>query len=113
MLGVFLALDMALFYIFWEFTLIPMYFIIGLWGGERRLYAAIKFVLYTLTGSLAMSAFVAFRVLQQMYFRSGTPRLAQHYWVNVVAAFCALCVVVLSFIPAELFQMAAQALLSL
>jgi NADH-quinone oxidoreductase subunit M len=55
-LGVFLALDMALFYIFWEFTLIPMYFIIGLWGGERRLYAAIKFVLYTLTGSLVMLA---------------------------------------------------------
>ena len=56
LMGVFLALDMAVFYIFWEFTLIPMYFLIGLWGGERRLYAAIKFVLYTLTGSLLMLA---------------------------------------------------------
>ena len=56
MLGVFLALDMALFYVFWEFTLIPMYFLIGLWGGERRLYAAIKFMLYTLSGSLIMLA---------------------------------------------------------
>jgi proton-translocating NADH-quinone oxidoreductase, chain M len=56
MLGVFLALDMAVFYIFWEFTLIPMYFLIGLWGGQRRLYAAIKFVIYTLTGSLLMLA---------------------------------------------------------
>ena len=56
MLGVFLTLDMAVFYIFWEFTLIPMYFLIGLWGGEKRLYAAIKFVLYTLSGSLLMLA---------------------------------------------------------
>ena len=56
LLGVFLSLDMALFYIFWEFTLIPMYFLIGLWGGERRVYAAIKFVIYTLTGSLLMLA---------------------------------------------------------
>ena len=56
LLGVFLALDKAVFYIFWEFTLIHMYFLIGLWGGERRLYAAIKFVLYTLTGSLLMLA---------------------------------------------------------
>ena len=56
LLGVFLSLDMALFYIFWEFTLIPMYFLIGLWGGDRRVYAAIKFVVYTLTGSLLMLA---------------------------------------------------------
>jgi len=54
MLGVFLSLDLVLFYIFWEFTLIPMYFLIGVWGGERRLYAAFKFVLFTMDGSLIM-----------------------------------------------------------
>jgi NADH-quinone oxidoreductase subunit M len=51
---VFLSLDLVLFYIFWEFTLIPMYFLIGVWGGERRLYAAVKFVLFTMAGSLIM-----------------------------------------------------------
>lgn len=56
MMGVFLSLDMVLFYIFWEFTLVPMYFLIGLWGSQRRVYAAIKFVLYTMAGSLLMLA---------------------------------------------------------
>src|SRR5713101_4428925 len=54
MLGVFLALDLFLFYIFWEAMLIPMYLIIGIWGGPNRVYAAVKFILYTLTGSLLM-----------------------------------------------------------
>lgn len=54
MVGVFLALDLFLFYIFWEFTLVPMYFLIGIWGGERRRYAAIKFFLYTMAGSILM-----------------------------------------------------------
>ena len=54
MLGVFMALDMFLFYVFWEIMLIPMYFIIGAWGGKRRLYAAIKFFVYTFLGSLLM-----------------------------------------------------------
>ncbi|MDR7569285.1 MAG: NADH-quinone oxidoreductase subunit M [Armatimonadota bacterium] len=54
MLGVFFALDFFLFYVFWELTLVPMYFLIGIWGGARREYAAIKFFLYTLVGSLAM-----------------------------------------------------------
>ena len=54
MLGVFLALDLFVFYVFWEIMLIPMYFIIGVWGGERRLYAAIKFFIYTFVGSLLM-----------------------------------------------------------
>ncbi|NNF57023.1 MAG: NADH-quinone oxidoreductase subunit M [Rhodothermaceae bacterium] len=53
-LGVFLSFDLFLFYIFFEITLIPMYFIIGIWGGENRIYAAVKFVLYTLVGSLLM-----------------------------------------------------------
>jgi len=54
MLGVFLALDLFLFYVFWEAMLVPMYLIIGIWGGANRVYAAIKFVLYTLAGSLLM-----------------------------------------------------------
>lgn len=52
--GVFLALDMFLFYVFWEAMLVPMYFIIGIWGGGNRIYAAIKFVIYTMVGSLLM-----------------------------------------------------------
>src|SRR5687767_12227989 len=52
MLGVFLSLDFFLFYVFWEITLVPMYFLIGIWGGPRREYAAIKFFLYTLLGSV-------------------------------------------------------------
>ena len=54
MMGVFLAQDLFLFYIFWEFTLVPMYFIVGIWGGPRRIYAAIKFFLYTMAGSILM-----------------------------------------------------------
>ncbi len=54
MMGVFLAQDMFLFYVFWEFTLVPMYFLIGIWGGKNRRYAAIKFFLYTMAGSLLM-----------------------------------------------------------
>ena len=54
MVGVFLAQDLFLFYIFWEFTLVPMYFLIGIWGGPRRMYAAIKFFLYTMAGSILM-----------------------------------------------------------
>jgi NADH-quinone oxidoreductase subunit M len=54
MLGVFAALDLVLFYIFWEITLVPMYFLIGIWGGLKKEYAAIKFFLYTLTGSVFM-----------------------------------------------------------
>lgn len=54
MLGAFLATDLFLFYVFWELMLLPMYFIIGVWGGERRIYAAVKFVIFTLAGSLLM-----------------------------------------------------------
>ena len=56
MIGVFVSLDLFLFYVMWELMLIPMYFIIGVWGGERRLYAAIKFFIYTFFGSLLMLA---------------------------------------------------------
>src|SRR5256885_11137249 len=54
MIGVFEALDLVLFYVFWEMTLVPMYFLIGIWGGPRKEYAAIKFFLYTLAGSVLM-----------------------------------------------------------
>jgi NADH-quinone oxidoreductase subunit M len=54
MLGAFVALDLFLFYVFWEVMLIPMYLLIGIWGGQRRLYASIKFVIYTMVGSLLM-----------------------------------------------------------
>jgi NADH-quinone oxidoreductase subunit M len=54
MIGVFISLDFFLFYVFWEIVLIPMYFIIGVWGGPRKLYAAIKFFMYTLAGSVLM-----------------------------------------------------------
>jgi NADH-quinone oxidoreductase subunit M len=61
MIGVFVSLDLFLFYIFWEAMLIPMYFLIGIWGHERRIYAAVKFFLYTMGGSVLM--LVAFLVL--------------------------------------------------
>ncbi|MDX6768369.1 MAG: NADH-quinone oxidoreductase subunit M [Elusimicrobiota bacterium] len=66
MLGVFVALDFILFYVFWELTLVPMYFLIGVWGGPKREFAAIKFFLYTLTGSVFM-----FLGLLAMYFKGG------------------------------------------
>jgi len=68
MIGVFAALDLFLFYVFWEAMLIPMYFIIGIWGGQERVYAAIKFFLFTLFGSLLM--LVAILVLG--YFASAS-----------------------------------------
>ena len=54
LIGVFTSLDMILFYVFWEFILIPMYFLIGIWGGEERIYATVKFFLYTMFGSVLL-----------------------------------------------------------
>ncbi len=54
LIGVFVALDLFLFYVFWEVSLVPMYFLIGIWGHERRIYAAVKFFLYTMAGSVLM-----------------------------------------------------------
>jgi NADH-quinone oxidoreductase subunit M len=64
MLGVFLSLDVILFYVFWETSLIPLYFILGIWGGERRLYATIKFFLYTFAGSVVMFVAVIWLIWQ-------------------------------------------------
>lgn len=72
-LGVFLALDLLLFYIFWEFTLVPMTLLIGIWGGPRRIYAAIKFFLYTMAGSVFMLvAIVAMWLLSRPLTGTGT-----------------------------------------
>src|SRR3984885_4451088 len=54
MLGAFVSADLFLFFVFWEVMLVPMYFLIGIWGGKNRLYSAIKFFLYTLVGSVIM-----------------------------------------------------------
>ena len=69
MIGVFVALDIVLFYLFFEGGLIPMFLIIGIWGGKRRVYAAFKFFLYTLAGSLLMLLAIMF-----MYWHSGHDR---------------------------------------
>jgi NADH-quinone oxidoreductase subunit M len=82
MLGVFVSIDLFLFYVFWEAMLIPMYFIIGIWGGPNRVYAAVKFILYTLVGSLLM--LVAILALYYQYgaatgrFTFDVPVLAQY-----------------------------------
>jgi len=75
MVGVFLALDLFLFYIFWEFTLVPMYFLIGIWGGTRRMYAAVKFFLYTMAGSILMLLAIVWLGLDQGTF--SVPALLQ------------------------------------
>ena len=72
MLGVFMALDFFLFYVFWEVMLLPMYFLIGVWGGPRREYAAIKFFLYTLLGSVLMLI-----AILMLYFNSDLRVLAK------------------------------------
>jgi NADH-quinone oxidoreductase subunit M len=71
MLGVFMALDFFLFYVFWEVMLLPMYFLIGVWGGPRREYAAIKFFLYTLVGGVLMLI-----AILMLYFNSDLTRLS-------------------------------------
>jgi len=68
MLGVFLSLDLVLFFVFWEFTLIPMYFLIGRWGGKNRVYAAVKFFLYTMAGSALMLVVILLLYWQQGSF---------------------------------------------
>ncbi|MBC8355630.1 MAG: NADH-quinone oxidoreductase subunit M [Planctomycetes bacterium] len=72
MLGVFMSLDFFLFYVFWEVMLLPMYFLIGIWGGERREYAAIKFFLYTLVGSVLMLI-----AILMLYFNSDLNKIAE------------------------------------
>jgi NADH-quinone oxidoreductase subunit M len=72
MLGVFTALDMVLFYVFWEAVLVPMYFLIGIWGHERRIYAAVKFFVYTFAGSVLMLIGIVY-----VYSHTGTFNLSE------------------------------------
>jgi NADH-quinone oxidoreductase subunit M len=67
-IGVFVALNLFLFYVFWEAMLIPMYFLIGVWGGPRKIYATLKYVLFTMFGSLLM--LVAIFFLYSMYYKA-------------------------------------------
>ena len=75
MLGVFMALDLFLFYAMWEMMLIPMYFIVGIWGGQRRIYASLKFFIYTMIGSLLMLVGIIYLGLaaQQPHLVNGAP----------------------------------------
>src|SRR6266545_2552823 len=82
MVGVFVALDLFLFYVFWEAMLIPMYLIIGIWGGGNRVYAAVKFILYTLTGSLLMLV-----AILALYFRHGAATGTYTFNLPVLAQF--------------------------
>ena len=75
--GFFLATDIFLFYVFFELTLVPMYFIVGIWGGERRIYAAVKFFLYTAVGSLLMLVAILY-----VYFSSGTGSFGYDAFMN-------------------------------
>ncbi len=70
-IGVFVSLDLFLFFLFWEAMLIPMYFLIGIWGHERRIYAALKFIIYTMLGSILMLVAMVW-----LYEVSGTLRSA-------------------------------------
>ena len=78
MIGVFVALDLVLFYVFWEGMLIPMYFLIGIWGGPRRIYATIKFFLYTMAGGVLMLVGII-----ALYFLSGS-RPGGEYTFNLL-----------------------------
>jgi NADH-quinone oxidoreductase subunit M len=80
MLGAFISLDLFLFYIFWEVMLIPMYFIIGIWGGKQKIYAAVKFFIYTMAGSVLMLV-----ALIALYFKAGGGdfNLTRFYGMNL------------------------------
>jgi NADH-quinone oxidoreductase subunit M len=89
MMGAFCALDLFLFYVFWEAMLIPMYLLIGIWGGPRRIYASVKFILYTIVGSVLMLAAILYvglqvksfdvMVLQTRIETSAIPATTQHW----------------------------------
>ena len=82
MIGVFVALDLLLFYVMWEVMLVPMYFIIGIWGGERRLYASIKFFLYTMVGSLLMLVAILYLWIQT--WQAGAPTFSYDTYLRTI-----------------------------
>jgi NADH-quinone oxidoreductase subunit M len=79
MLGVFISLDFFMFYVFWEVMLVPMYFLIGVWGGPRKLYAAIKFFLYTLVGSVLLLLGILALYFSYPGIAAANPEIAQAY----------------------------------
>jgi NADH-quinone oxidoreductase subunit M len=81
MIGVFVSLDLFLFFVFWELTLIPMYFLVGIWGHTRRIYAAVKFILYTMFGSILMLVAILW-----LYNLSGTQGLVRTFDLPELAA---------------------------
>jgi len=90
MLGAFVALDLFLFYVFWELMLIPMYFLIGIWGGKKRIYSAIKFFIYTAVGSLLMLVAIIF--VYYYALKSGVPfeqgfSVSHFYQLNIPAQY--------------------------
>ncbi len=107
LLGTFLSLDLVLFYVFWDAVLVPMYFIIGLWGGPRRAYAAVKFILYTMAGSaLMLIAIIALwvysgtalgaRTFDLVALRAVTPPMPLQAWLFAAFALAfAGCLVVI------------------
>ncbi len=93
-IGVFCALDLVLFYIFFEFGLVPMFLIIGIWGGQRRVYAAFKFFLYTLLGSVLMLAAILFMIgtsgtssIPELMTYSFSPQVQTWLWLAFFASF--------------------------
>jgi NADH-quinone oxidoreductase subunit M len=76
MLGVFMALDLFLFYVMWEVMLVPMYFIVGVWGGQRRIYASLKFFIYTMIGSMLMLVGIIYLGLAARNAASGVPNFS-------------------------------------
>jgi NADH-quinone oxidoreductase subunit M len=90
--GVFVALDMFLFYVFWEMMLIPMYFMIGIWGGKERIYAAVKFFLYTTVGSLLMLVGILYMWYKSWESVDFSPSLASFSYFDLSA---------LSFTPGQ------------
>ena len=100
MLGAFVAMDVFLFYVFWELMLIPMYLMIGIWGGKERVYAAMKFFLYTMVGSLLMFVAIFFLAYQhKVQFGSYSTALLDLYKVHTEAGgwFAPQCLLFLAF----------------
>ncbi|MDG1500287.1 MAG: NADH-quinone oxidoreductase subunit M [Planctomycetota bacterium] len=97
MLGVFLSMDIVLFYVFWEVSLVPLYFLVGIWGGDQRIYATVKFFLYTVAGSLVMLVAIIAMILalqttnmETMLATASTLPLADQSWMffAFALAFC-------------------------
>jgi NADH-quinone oxidoreductase subunit M len=82
MLGVFMARDLFLFYVMWEVMLVPMYFIVGIWGGDRRIYASLKFFIYTMVGSMLMLAAIVYLGLASRSPITGLPNFNYDYVIR-------------------------------